>query len=320
MVRYGNGMIESAVTSSDDAVEAVLREELVQGDAMLQSAAPVMRHILSTTRSAIFADEIVARVRGGVEDIARQLLGVTDSPEHSPLDPAALDDLLEALMAVPGLVGHLHALAVEWQLTERFQARHALDPVVPPLLEALLASDDATTSALAMTSLAAQARFAQTQRRMQAPLHELPADLLHGVLLAWRGIVGEGSEVMSAERAIRAEFDESRTRLGLIARLVTGMGSGAIAALSLQHAGVAIFASAVAMASGQDREIAILATSSGQSLRLALMLRAAGVKPRAIEEQLVSLHAEVGLPVEWHRLAPEQATELLAVPLPNAGV
>ena len=323
MARYGEGMIQSAVTSSDDAVEAVLRDELAQGDAMLQSAAPVMRHILSGARQAIFADEIVARVRGGVDDIARQLLDAVSAAgnpgERSEHDRTALDGLTEALIPIPGLLGHLQALAVEWRLTERFQTREALDPVVPPLLQALLASDDASTSALAMNLLAAQARFVQVQRRMEAPLNELPADLLHGVLLAMRGSAQAEPQAAMAEQAIRAGYDESRTRLGLIARLVTGMGGGAIAALALHHAGVAIFASALSIAAGQDRDVVLLSTSEGQSLRLALTLRAAGLQQSAIEEQLLALHAEVALPAGWERLGAEQAAEMLALAAPLGG-
>lgn len=323
MERYGKTMIPSAVTPSEESVEAALRLALAPGDAVLQAAAPIMRHLLSGARHAIFAEEIVARVRGAITDVARQLLdavaAAVNPDERATHDQAALDVMVEALIALPGFLGHAHALALEWRLIEKFQARQALDPVLPPLLQALLASDDATTSALAMKLLAAQARFAQLQRRMQVPLNELPADLLHGVLLAMRTLAESEPQAAAAEKAIRAGFDEGRTRLGLIARLVTGMGGGAIAALSLNHAGVAIFATALAMASGQDRDVVILSTSEGQALRLALTLLAAGLKRSTIEEQLLALHGELALPADWDRLGAEDVAGILAMVLPHGG-
>ena len=111
---------------------------------------------------------------------------------------------------------------------------------------------------------------------------------------------------------IRASYDESRSRLGLISRLVTGMGGGATAALSLTHAGVAMFLSALALASGQERDAAVLATNEGQLARLALALRAAGLKPTAVEEQFVSLHPDVSLPDGFDSLGADRAAALLA--------
>lgn len=311
MGRYGKEMIQRAVTPSDESVDAALRDGLAQGDAMLQSAAPVMRHLLSGAQHAIFADEIVARVRGTAADIARQLLDrVEVAGEHS------LDALSDALIEIPGFLRHLHSLALEAQLAERLQTRFALDPVLPSLLQALLASTDATTSAVAMNLLAAQARFVQTQRRMQLSLNELPADLLHGALLAMRALANTEPAAAAADASVRANYDESRTRLALIARLVTGMGGGAVAALSLSHAGVAIFATALAIASGQDRDVVIFSASEGQSVRLALALRAAAVTPSDIEEQLLTLHPGIALPANWNALAPERAAEMLAVAVP----
>lgn len=305
-------MSHSAAPPSEDTVEAALRDQLAQGDAVLRSAAPIMRHLLSGARHAMFGDEIVARVRGAAADVARQLLDArAGAGEPQAHDSATLDVLVAALAEVPGLLGHVHALALEWQLTERLQRRLALDPALPPLLQALLASNDTATSALAMNLLAAQARFAQAQRRMQLPLGELPADLLHGALQALRTL-GDASGSDAAEAAIRAGYDEGRSRLALAARLVTGMGGGAVAALALAHAGVAIFATALGMAAGQERDTVLLATGEGQSLRLALALRAAGLKPEAIAEQLLALHPDAPLPPDWDRLSPDRAAALLA--------
>lgn len=322
MGRYGKDMIQSAVMPTEEPADATLRDALAQGDAMLQSLAPIMRHLLTGAQHAVFADEIVARVRGGTSDVARQLLDAVaqvGTGERGTYDQPVLDAMFAALTEIPGFLGHVHALALEWQLTERLQARLALDPTLSPLLQALLASDDAPTSALAMNLLAAQARFTQAQRRMQLPLGELPADLLHGALLAMRTLSENEPQATAAETNIRAEYDESRTRFGLIARLVTTMHSGAVAALSLTHAGVAIFATALGIASGQDRDVVVLSTAEGQPVRLALALRAAGLKQEAIEDQLLTLHAEISPPIDWHRVGADRAAALLAVAVPPTG-
>ncbi len=325
MDAYENGMIESAITANPASLDAALREDLALGDAMIRSIGPIMRHLLSSNQHSLFADEIVARVRGGAYDLAGQLLdelatasGETERLEHPR---GALEAYVEALTNVPGLITHLHGLAVESQLTERLQDRLALDPVLPPLLQALLASTDPATAGLAMNLLAAQARFMQAQRRMQAPLTELPADLMHAVLMVMRGFSdGAGEELAgAAESAIRARYDESRTRLGIIAKLVTAMGGGAVAALNLSHAGVAIFASALSLCSIQNRDVVVLSTNEGQLARLALSLRAAGIKPALIGEQILALHPEVTLPEGFDRLGADRAAALLAVSGPLTG-
>ena len=302
------------------SVEIVLRDELAHGDALIGTIAPILRHLLANDEHSVISDEIIARVRGMMADVARQILtelaiaaGNPDDRDHSPDQVSAL---VESLVGHNGFLAHVHALALEWQLTERMQARLGLDPVLAPLLQALIASSDAAVASSAMALLASQARFATRQRRMQLPLSELPGDLLHAALLALRGHVGDDPAVqpaaVQAEQVIRGQFDESRTRLGLISRIVTGMGGGATAALAITHAGVGIFVSALALASGQDRDMAVLATNEGQLARLALALRASGLKPRMIEEQFVSLHPEVALPLGFELLGSDQAAALLA--------
>lgn len=295
----------------EESVEAVLRVELAQGDAALASIAPILRHLLANDDHSVFSDEIIARVRGMFGDVARQLLEAGTSNADDAPDPAPdrIEALSIALAGVPAFLGHAHALALEWQLTERLHARLGLDPVLSPLMQALIASADPATAASAMQLLAAQARFAQNQRRMQLPLGELPGDLLHGALLTLREIKANET----AEATIRDTFDEARSRAGLIARLVTGMGGGAVAALSVGHGGVAMFLSALALASGQDRDMAVLATNEGQLARLALALRAAGLKPAAVEEQFASLHPEIALPPGFENLGADRAAALLAV-------
>lgn len=314
-------MIETLVqASSGPDVETVLRGELAHGDALIGTIAPILRHLLANDEHSVFSDEIIARVRGMMEHLARQLLdaqaeaaGTGGDRDHSR---AAVEALKDGFVAHPGFLAHIHALALEWQLTERLHARLALDPVLSPLLQALIASSEAAVASNGMALLAAQARFAQGQRRMQLAIAELPGDLLHAALLGLRSQAGETEEAQfhaaGAERAIRSHYDESRSRLGLIARIVASMGGGAGVALSVSHAGVAIFASALALASGQDRDMAVMATNEGQLARLALALRACGLKPETVEEQFVALHPDVALPAGFEQIGPDRAAALLA--------
>lgn len=310
-------MIENAAQAiADVPVEEILRDELSRCDAVVSTIAPILRQLLANDDHSVFSDEIVARVRGMMRSVAIQLLdevaAASEQREHSA---AAIDALINGFVAHNEFLNHTHALALEWQLTERLQARLALDPVLSPLLQALIASAEPDTAGLAMTLLAAQARFAQSQRRMQLPLTELPGDLLHAALLAMRHCASADelaqNRAASAEAVIRARFDESRSRLGLISRMVTGLGGGASAALSVTHAGVGIFLTALALASGQDRDMAVLATNDGQRTRFALALRASGLKPASVEEQFAAIHPDASLPPGFERLGADHAAALL---------
>ena len=309
-----------ALHSSIPPVDDVLRDELAHGDALIETIAPIMRHLLANDEHSVFSDEIVARVRGMLSDVARQLLDelaeAAGTPDERDHDPDCLQQLVEGYVAHPGFLAHAHALALEWQLTERLQARLALDPVLSPLLQSLIASPDAGVASSAMALLSAQARFAQSQRRMQLALAELPADLLDAALAGMRSYADNEPDLASiarqAEQDVRGRYDERRGRIGLIAQLVGTMGGGATAALAAGHAGVAIFLSALAMASGQNRDMAVLATNEGQLARLALALRAAGLQPLLVEEQFVALHPDVALPAGFDQLGSDRAAALLA--------
>ena len=158
------------VTGSATA-ESILRDDLASGDAMLETVAPILRHLLANEDASVFSDEILARVRGILSGIADELLtaltpaGAGDDPPKP--DRQVADLLVAALVGNTALLTHVHALALEWQLTERLQARLSLDPVLSPLLQNLIAAPDADTARVAMNLLAAQARFGQSMRRMR---------------------------------------------------------------------------------------------------------------------------------------------------------
>ena len=298
---------------SEIPVEDVLRHELAHGDIVLGTIGPILGHLLANHDHSLFSDEIVSRVRGMLTDVARQLLTAqAEAADHADPRGYAAENapaLTEALVATPEFLAHTHALALEWQLGGRLEKRNAIDPVLSPLLQALIASEDTATAGAAMAALAAQARFTQSQRRMELPLGELPADLFHAALMALREFADGETAV---EEGLRKQYDESASRLGLLSRLVTAMGGGARAALSVSHAGVALFLSALAMASNQDRDLAVISTNDRQLARLALALRGAGLKPKEVEEQFLYIHPEVALPEGFDMLRADRAAAMLS--------
>ena len=303
------------------AVESLFGDELAAADLAQANVGPILRHLLGNDDHALFSDRIVAQVRAQIEDLAQQLaMSLETALGHADPREAANEtapQLAAAFIDSPPILAHAHALALEAQLAERLATRLSLDAVLSPLLQALIASPDPNTAATAMALLAAQARFVQAQRRGELPLAELPGDLLHAALLIMREHGTGGDPVRDRvaavlETAIRGNFDEAATRLGLLHRLVGGMGGGAIAALDVGHAGVALFVTALGLGAGLERDAAMLATSEAQLPRLALALMASGAKPAIVEQQFFAIHPEVTLPDGFETLRADRAAALLA--------
>ena len=307
---------------SAESVETLLRDELAQGDATLTTAAPILRHLLGNDDQALFSDEVVAHVRGMLTDLARQMLHAQSESAHIADRAAFLADredaLAEALVSEPALLRHVHALTLEAQVTLRLHATGNIDPVLSPLLQDLIAAKDDVVAGVAMATLAAQARFVQHYRRMELPLGELPAELFHRALLLFRSHA-DCDDAAAAEHALRQSYEERHGRLGLLSRLVMRMGLDASHALDAGHAGVAIFATALAMASGQERPLTVLSFSDRQYARLALTLRAAGLGHSAVEGQFVQFHPEIALPEGFEMLSDDRAALLLIASAPNGG-
>ena len=307
-----------------ETVERVLRDELVEGDAMIAAARPILRHLLVNDDSGLFSDETIARVRGLLLNVADQLLfaqaGAAEVRDRPGYVGKRQDDLAQALFADSGFLAHAHALTVEAQLIERLHGRSGIDPVLTPLVQELVASKDGSAAGLAMSVLAAQARFQQHWRRMELPLGELPGDLFHRALLIMREAAAGDDDPAAevAERRLRDGYQEGAGRLGLIARLVMGMGHKATRALAIDHAGLAVFATALAMASRQERDLVVLSFAERQYARLALSLCAAGLRQQAMLEQFLFLHPDVSLPDGFEMLRPDRAGALLAASRPEA--
>lgn len=307
-------MGEVAMDRTDTtAVESILKDELARGDLALRGVAPVISHLLASPGHTLVSEAIVARLRGMLADIARQLLALGLDRGVTP-DPHAIDALANTLRDDAGLLDHLYALAMEGHLTQRLELRSSVDPILSPLLQELIASDQAAVSELAMNALAAQSRFVQSQRRMELPLNELPAEIFARVLdkAAQMESASPSTSRAMALTALKQDFDEGAGRLGLLARLVSAMKSGALAALELDHAGFALFVSAISGLTRQDRDLAIVACHERQAARLALSLRAAGQGEEAIERQFLLLEPAEMLPLGIGNMSPDKALSLLS--------
>ena len=295
-----------------------LREALAQGNASLARITPILTHLLATPDHSLFSDEIVARVRGMCHHLAWQVLRAqaeaAGQSERETFVERHGEALAEHFVGRPALLAHCHSLAIEWQLAEALEVRSGIDPVLSPLVQELIAHDDDGVSGAAMAALTAQARFAQTQRRMELPLSELPGDLLHDLLVGWREFSNQlrSDAMMRAETKLRSSFDEGAGRLSLLARVVTGMGAAGARALDIDRAGVALFLTALATRSGQSRTAAVLSTNNRQTARLALGLRAAGLSGENAERQVLRINPQAEPPAEAVTIDPDDARRLIA--------
>ena len=311
-------MTDPGVTqASHSPIEAVLADELARGDVVLGTIGPMLGMLLANHDHALFSDEIVARVRSMVASVARQLLvaeGAAAGEEDAYAFAAERGDALEGALAghLP-LLGHCQALALEHRLAMQLEARNSIDPVLSPLLQSLIASSDEATAGLAMALLAAQARFVQQQRRMELALAELPSELFEFALARWCEHSGGSGEnaVAQAEQRLRESHQAHDRRLSLLARAAGAVGEGMQPAMSLGHAGVALFLTAIALAARQDRDLVAVSTNESQLGRFALAMRAAGLKPGQIAEQFALIHPHVTLPEGFDTLRGDRAATIL---------
>ncbi|MFC3174271.1 hypothetical protein ACFOD9_08405 [Novosphingobium bradum] len=285
--------------SGPGATEALLAQ-LAREERVRAALGTLLPQLVGGDDAPVLAEELVVRTRALLAALAADLL--RDGGEDLSAALAA------ALGARPAVLAHCHALALEGRVAERL-AGAGLDPVLSPLIEARMAGD-AETAALAMNALAAQARFVSRQRRMEAVAAELPAEAMHEALVALADAMGPGGNEAAARR--RADYDEGRTRLAQLARLVLGAASDEGALLDPARAGFALFATALAQRAGVPREEAVLAGAAGQDLRLGLLLRAAGIPAEAARSAVALIHPDSALPGDWLDLPAARAAALLA--------
>lgn len=306
--------------ASASAISSPLATDAAVARGAVAHVVPILRHLLRSDNNSIFSDEIVARVRGMFVDVARQLvIALAEAAGHAEPEGwahEAAEELAHVLAENPAFLEHFHTLALEWQWTVRLERSRGVDPVLPPLLQSRMADPDAQASAGAMNLLAAQARFCQSQRRMQLPLGELPGDLVHIALVTLRAHVGLDASAeayaLIAERGVRARIDETRSRLAQMGRALDAMGDKASDALDVEKAGVALFITALARGSGLSREAAIMAMVESQLPRFVLALRACGLASAIVTRAAQVFHPDANVPQGFADISPAEAAALLA--------
>jgi hypothetical protein len=298
---------------------------LARAGTAAEGLAPVVRTLVGGAPTDLHSDDVIAHTRGMIADVAGQLATALtegagagkEAARHDATvrerDGAAIAALLTA--SAPFLMA-VHALALEWHVTDRLDRTHGIDPVLPPLMAEGIAAADPDLVGAAKAVLAAQARFCSAQRRMQLPLSELPADLfriavqtLHACALAAPAADAQ-SRAIIAERSLRLRFDAERGRLALLRRLFERAPEPALW-LEPAHAGAALFLTALARIMGAPREEAVLLTSATQAGRLALVLRAAGMDGAIVRRTLLCLHPDVAVPPALDDLDPAAAAALV---------
>lgn len=248
---------------------------LAAADHRLAIGGSVLERQVALGPCRLLDDRIVAHVRAMADDLAMQLAG----DDHALIVPVR--DMLAATRVI---LMHLHARAVEFQLIDVLAVRRALDPVLPPLVRRQ--GDAAGTMAL----LSAQTRLNEVTRRMRLPLTELPGDLYQ---IAWSIRDAAGADLGQAGHGDRAVApDAAHGRLALLHRVLSGLGDSMVLALQIDQAGVALWLSALALAAGVPREMVALATAEDDPLRLALVLRAAGLGRDEAAVQLLAIRPD----------------------------
>lgn len=306
-------MTGSRASTPAEPADHPLRAALARGERVYAHSTPALRQLVSAVDHSLIAEAVVAQVRGMLSDLARQLVEARSRSAPAPT-PARFEAMLTRLVAETELQAHCQALALEWRLARQLESELAIDPVLSPLVQAWVAAADAATGSLAMAALAAQARFAQAQRRMQLPIAELPAELFHAVLTAAQEVArGDAADGLAqGEDRLREDYDEGATRLALMARLVREAGPQAAGALVIEDAGVALWLTALASRTGESRDRTACAAADPHLGRLLLTLRAAGVAPVEAERQALRVQPDAQLPRGLQDIGTREAAQWLA--------
>ncbi len=245
---------------------------LADADHRLSACSAVLESQAALGPCGLLDDRTIALVRGMAADLAAQLSGS---------DHALTAAVRAMLVAHRAMLMHLHAIAVEFRLSEALAARRALDPVFPPLVRR-----HPDGGAL----LAAQTRVTDAVRLMRMPLAELPGDLQH---IAWSirdaACADAHGSPPNGRTPVRAD---PPGRIALLQRALLHMADDLALTLHIDEAGVALFLSALALASGMPREMVALATAEDDPLRLALMLRTAGLGRDSAALQLLAIRPD----------------------------
>ena len=287
-----------------------LRHLLTHGERTRLGLPQQLRHRIGFADPSLFDDELIARTRGLLVHLTAQVAG-NRSHSGTVRHREARDAILRALFDHPAMLAHCHGLALEYRLTRRLAEENGIDPVLPPILQELIASPIEATSRLASGVLASQTRFLSNMERMQLPLRQLPGELLHDIFAIGRERLGEPILADAVEQAVRTSYDEGATRIALLGRLVSAPDYPQTRGWQLPEAGLAPFLASLAEAGGIGMHEAALLTTESQAARLALMMRTLNCNPGSINRNLYILHEDIALPL-ISGLEPDTASSLLA--------
>lgn len=276
---------------------------LARADHRLATAGSVLAGQVALGPTCLLDDQTVTRVRAMAGDLAAQLVG----------DARALaEPVRDMLVANRAILLHLHALAIETQLVAALAARRSIDPVLPPLVRRRIDAGAVGGDVAAVTTalLAVQTRLGEALRRMRLPLSELPGDLQHLALTI--AAAARADYGFSDRPQHPAPHDDRNGRLALLRRVLDSLGDDVHRALRIDDAGVPLFLSALALASGYPREAVALATAEDHAIRLAVLLRAAGLNRNEAALQLLAIRPEADPVLADLAETPQRAELLLA--------
>lgn len=273
-------MTEPLVSAGRPAL-ARLADALSGADRRLDAVTALLEGLVALGPCRLLDEQTVARAGALIDDLAAQLAALTPTP---------VPDLPALLAAQRALLVHVHALSIEWKLAQRLATTRGLDPVLPPLLARRLDAvradaGHAEAAALARATLAALVDQHEAMRAMRLPLRELPPDL-RALALA---TLDNALALAGLAAAPLAGDTDTPARLALLRHLLDSLGADLPLALQIDEAGPALFLTALATATGVPRDTVALATAEADGLRLALLLRAAGLDAGAAAAQLLAL-------------------------------
>lgn len=298
-------------TTAPHGEDSALSELLATGEQTRRSLPSQLRHQIGFADPSLFDDELVARTRGLLVHLTAQIAGDRPQGSDNPDYREGRDAILRAVFTQPGLLAHCHALALEYRLTRKLAASAGIDPLLPTLLQELIASPSEPTSRLSSSFLAAQSRFLRDMERMQLPLRQLPAELLNIALGIGREQSNDPLMADAIRQAVQASYDEGATRVALMQRLVSLPDYPQLRGWQVEQTGVPLFLAGLLPVAGPDYHDVVLSTTESQMARLALTLRTRGCNPRVVSRNLLLLHDRTALQV-GASTDPATASALLA--------
>ncbi|WP_228243816.1 hypothetical protein [Porphyrobacter sp. GA68] len=277
--------------------DAAVRELIAAATAARTDLAQQLAFAIGWSDRGLFNDELIARSRGLLLHLAQQLAGAELGQNASEAPANSIDAILAALMTEPRLLAYCHALCLEYQLTTRLAREADLDPLLPRLLQEMIASADAITSRTAASCLSAQMRHLGAMERMRLPLEQLPADLLRIALAIGRTASARTDVADAVEQEVRTSYQEEGTRYALFKLLVNRPEYPDKRGWQLEKAGTGLFLAAFAERAELEWVDAAALLPAGQQARFALEALSSGCTRKALSRNLILLHNQAAIPV-----------------------